>query len=95
MYKVFKINLSFDNWIFDTALIGAESKDDLIKKFEEWLNEDTLDFHLGLSSREQLQFIKDVKMESPVFNRIREIEHLYTDVPYEIFGCNTFSHSVV
>lgn len=68
MYQVYSVDTYFDSYGITYELVGAESKEDLIA-------------HLG----DFIQYKKDRKrIESESEWRIKEIPHMFTDVPYEV-----------
>ena len=74
MYQVYSVDTCFTEYAMEYQLIGAESVDDLIA-------------HLG----DFIQYKKDRKrIENEREWRIREIPHLYTDVPYK--GLDSFGY---
>ena len=74
MYQVYSVDTCFSEYAMEYVLVGAESENDLIS-------------HLG----DFIQYKKDVKRiikdQEDGVCRIREIENLFTDVPYTVLDC--------
>lgn len=72
MYKVYRVDTCFDSYAMEYKLVGAESEEDLIR---------ILDKIVDYNKR----YVKKIVEEREW--RIKEIEGLFTDRPYEVLDC--------
>lgn len=69
-YPIFRVNIAFESYSIDYIFIGAESKEELISRF---------DWQSVLETNGQAR-----KFKEDADWRIEVVPHMFTDFPYQV-----------
>ena len=83
LYPVFCVDVCFTSYAMDYKLIGANSREALIKNFD-WADGNIDIFDEAFTFEEAMDHIKVEDL------RIQQIKGLYTDVPYKVLDSYSY-----
>lgn len=103
-YPIFCVDCSFSQWDVDCKYVGAKSRKDLVEHIKEVfpdsiieVTEEEIEYYPNNKIGDKISYpwfdddkLKEICNLKSEFSRIKKIEHMFTDKPYQIL--DTFSH---